>query len=164
MKEWWLTKTPREQMALMLAAGAIFLFLLYLFAWQPFSDAVEQKRMRVKSQQFTLNWMQQQLPEIQALRGSSKSNNRQRSNEALLTLVDRTAKQRQLRQQIERIKPQGDKTVQLWVEQASFDALLIWLGELSLQHGVQIDTLNIDRQELPGIINARLVLQRGGGA
>jgi general secretion pathway protein M len=163
MKEWWLTKTPREQMALMLAAGAMFLFLLYLFAWQPFSDAIEQKRIRVKSQQFTLNWMQQKLPEIQALRGNSKGNNRRKSNEALLTLVDRTAKQRQLRQQIQRIKPQGDKTVQLWIEQASFDALLIWLGELSLQHGVQIDTLNIDRQELPGIINARLVLQRGGG-
>ncbi len=164
MKEWWLTKTPREQMALMLAAGAMFLFLLYLFAWQPFSDAVEQKRSRVKSQQLTLSWMQQQLPEIKALRGSGNNSNQRGSNEALLTLVDRTAKQRQLRQQIQRIKPQGDKTVQLWVEQASFDALLIWLGELTQQHGVQIDTLNIDRQELPGVINAKLVLQRGGGA
>ncbi|MCU7844965.1 MAG: type II secretion system protein M [Candidatus Thiodiazotropha sp. (ex Monitilora ramsayi)] len=163
MKRWWLTKTPREQLALTLAAAALLLFLLYLLAWQPFSQAVEQKRLLVKSQQATLNWMQDNLPEIQRLSGSGSSKKRA-SNEALLTLVDRTAKQRQLRQQIQRIKPQGDKTVQLWIEQVAFDTLLMWLGELTDQHGIQIDTLNIDRQELPGVVNARLVLQRGGGA
>ena len=163
MKRWWLTKTPREQLALTLAAAALLLFLIYLLAWQPFSQAIEQKRLLVKSQLATLNWMQDNLPEIQRLRGINSSK-RQATNEALLTLVDRTAKQRQLRQQIQRIKPQGDKTVQLWIEQVAFDTLLMWLGELTDRHGIQIDTLNIDRQELPGVVNARLVLQRGGGA
>ncbi|MCU7852392.1 MAG: type II secretion system protein M [Candidatus Thiodiazotropha sp. (ex Monitilora ramsayi)] len=164
MKMWWLTKTPREQLALILAAAALFLFLLYLMAWQPFSQAVEQKRLLVKSQQSTLNWMQNNLTEIQHLRGSGGASRKAASNEALLTLVDRTAKQRQLRQRIQRIKPQGDQTVQLWVEQVAFDTLLIWLGELTQKYGIQIDSLNIDRQELPGLVNARLVLQRGGGA
>ncbi|MCU7810569.1 MAG: type II secretion system protein M [Candidatus Thiodiazotropha sp. (ex Notomyrtea botanica)] len=163
MKTWWLTKTPREQLALILAAAALLLFLLYLMAWQPFSQAVEQKRLLVKSQQATLSWMQNNLTEIQRLRGSG-TNRKTTSNEALLTLVDRTAKQRQMRQQIQRIKPQGDKTVQLWVEQVAFDTLLIWLGELTQKYDIQIDSLNIDRQELPGLVNARLVLQRGGGA
>lgn len=164
MKTWWLTKTPREQLALTLAAAALLLFLLYLMAWQPFSQAVEQKRLLVKSQQATLSWMQNNLTEIQRLRGSVGASRKAASNEALLTLVDRTAKQRQLRQRIQRIKPQGDQTVQLWVEQVAFDTLLIWLGELTQKYGIQIDSLNIDRQELPGLVNARLVLQRGGGA
>jgi general secretion pathway protein M len=163
MKEWWLTKTQREQLMLIAAAAVTLLFLLYLLAWQPFTQAVEKKRQLVASQRTTLNWMEENLPEIQRLRGQHGRETKT-SNEALLTLVDRTAKQRQLRQQIKRIKPQGDDAVQLWVEQVSFDTLLRWLGELTAQHGIAIDSLNIDRQEAPGLVNARLVLQRGGGA
>lgn len=164
MKAWWLTKSPREQLALIAGAAVLLLFLLYLMAWQPFSDALEQKRQLLKGQQATLSWMEDQMPEVQRLRGNQAKSARAGSNEALLTLVDRTAKQSQLRQQIQRIKPQGDKSVQLWVEQAAFDTLMKWLGELTEQYGIQIDSLNIDRQELPGLVNARLVLQRGGGA
>lgn len=162
MKEWWLTKTPREQLMLTAAAAVTLLFLLYLLAWQPFMDSVEQKQLQVKSQQITLDWMRQQLPEIQRLRAQGQANGGKRSNEALLTLVDRTAKQSQLRQQIQRIKPQGDNKVQLWVEQAAFDTLLKWLGGLSTGYGIQLASLSIDRQEQPGIVNARLVLERGG--
>jgi general secretion pathway protein M len=164
MNAWWLSKTPREQLVLVVGAGVLLLFLLYLLAWQPFVASVDQKRLLIKSQQTTLNWMQQNLSEIQRIRSQSRSNGTVPSNEALLTLVDRTAKQSQLRQQIQRIKPQGDDTVQLWVEQAAFDTLLTWLGGLSLKYGIQIESLNIDRQDSPGIINARLVLQRSGGS
>jgi len=163
MKSWWLDKNPREQMALVIAAAALLLFLIYLLAWQPFVEAVEQKRLQVKSQRITLDWMQQNLGEIQRLRNLRRTSGATQSNEALLTLVDRTAKQSQLRQQIQRIKPQGEDSVQLWVEQAAFDTLLKWLAELSAQYGIQIESINIDRQELPGIVNARLVLQRAGG-
>ena len=144
MKAWWLTKTQREQLMLIAAAAVILLFLIYLLAWQPFTQAVEQKRLLVGSQQTTLDWMEQTLPEIQSLRGQQNRQTKT-SNEALLTLVDRTAKQRQLRQQIQRIKPQGDDTVQLWVEQVAFDTLLKWLGELSLQYGIAVDIQRIDR-------------------
>lgn len=163
MKDWWLTKTQREQLMLIAAAAVTLLFLLYLLAWQPFTQAVEQKRLLVTNQQTTFNWMEENLPEIQRLRGR-QSNQTKSTSEALLTLVDRTAKQRQLRQQIQRIKPQGDNAVQLWVEQVAFDTLLRWLGELTAQHGIAIDSLNIDRQESPGLVNARLVLLRSGGA
>ena len=163
MKSWWLEKNQREQMALVIAAVALLLFLIYLLAWQPFVDAVEQKRQQLKNQQVTLDWMQQNLGEVQRLKSQRRSSGASNSNEALLTLVDRTAKQSQLRQQIQRIKPQGEDSVQLWVEQAAFDTLLKWLAGLSTQYGIQIESLNIDRQELPGIVNARLVLLRAGG-
>lgn len=164
MKDWWLGKTQQEQLALVGGAAAVLLLLLYLMAWQPFVNAVEKQRMQVKNQQITLDWMQQALPEFQSLSRNNRATGSSRSNEALLTLVDRTAKQKQLRQQFQRLKPQGDNTVQLWVEQAPFDTLLNWLGNLTSQYGIQIETLSIDRQELPGIVNARLVLQRTGGA
>lgn len=163
MNAWWLSKSPREQLALIIAAAALLVLLIYLLAWQPFSQALEQSQLRVKSKQATLVWMEDQMPEILRLKGAQRKSGRKTTNEALLTLVDRTAKQSQLRQQIQRIKPQGDKRVQLWVEQAAFDTLVKWLAELTDSYGIQIDSLNIDRQDLPGLVNARLVLQRGGG-
>ncbi|MEJ2455013.1 MAG: type II secretion system protein M [Candidatus Thiodiazotropha sp.] len=159
-----MSKAPREQLALVAAAAALFLFLIYLLAWQPFVESVEQKRLLVKGQETTLEWMRENLGEVQRLRGQRQAAGVSNSNEALLTLVDRTAKQSQLRQQIKRIKPQGDDTVQLWVEQAAFDSLIKWVGGLNQLYGIQIDSLNIDRHELPGIVNARLVLQRAGGS
>jgi len=164
MKEWWLSKTQREQLMLISAGAAALLFLLYLMAWQPFTEAVDRNRQRVVSQQATLQWMEENLAEVQRLRGQQNKRQGARTNEALLTLVDRTSKEKQLRQQIQRLKPQGEDGVQLWIEEAPFDILLKWLGELTEQYGIVIDTLNIDRQNGPGLVNARLVLQRAGGA
>ena len=163
MKAWWMSKTPREQLALVLGAAALLLLMVYLLAWQPFRESLELKRLQVKSQQATLEWMQQNLGEIQRLRSQRRAAGTAQTNEALLTLVDRTAKQSQLRQQIERLKPQSDDAVQLWVKQAAFDSLMQWVGSLNQLYGIQIESLSIDRQELPGIVNARLVLQRSGG-
>jgi general secretion pathway protein M len=164
MMEWWLSKTQREQLMLITAGAAMLVFLLYLLAWQPFTEAIEQNHQRVISKQATLQWMEENLGEVQRLRRQQNSGGAAATNEALLTLVDRTSKQNQLRQQIQRIKPQGENSVQLWVEQAPFDTLMKWLGELSERYGILIDTLNIDRQNDPGVVNARLVLQRAGGA
>ncbi|MEW8428690.1 MAG: type II secretion system protein M, partial [gamma proteobacterium symbiont of Ctena orbiculata] len=142
---------------------AVLLLLVYLLMWRPFTQALEKKALLVESQQITLNWMQDNLDLVRSLRSQQRGKGAG-SNEALLTLVDRTAKRIQLRQQIQRIKPQGDNAVQLWIEEAPFDTIMKWLGQLTLTHAIEIDSLTIDRQEKQGLVNARLVLQREGGS
>jgi general secretion pathway protein M len=161
MKQWWLSKTPQEHLAMIIGGTAVLLLLLYLIVWRPFQQSVEQKALLVKSQETTLQWMKDNAGLVKNMRGKQSSKGKA-SNEALLTLVDRTAKRIQLRQQIKRIKPQGDDGVQLWVEQAAFDTLIRWLGQMSQDHALSIESLNIDRQDAPGQVNARVVLQRGG--
>lgn len=163
MKAWWETKTPQEQLAMIIGAAAILLLFVYLLMWRPFVQSLDKKALLVESQQVTLKWMQDNLDLVKSLKRQQrgKAGN---SNEALLTLVDRTAKQIQLRQQIQRIKPQGDNAVQLWIEQAPFDTIMKWLGQLTHTHGIGIDSLSIDRQDKPGLVNARLVIQREGGS
>ncbi|MBT3045641.1 MAG: type II secretion system protein M [Candidatus Thiodiazotropha sp.] len=163
MKEWWQSKTPQEHMAMIIGAVAVLLLLVYLLMWRPFTQALEKKALLVESQQITLNWMQDNLDLVRSLRSQQRGKGAG-SNEALLTLVDRTAKRIQLRQQIQRIKPQGDNAVQLWIEEAPFDTIMKWLGQLTLTHAIEIDSLTIDRQEKQGLVNARLVLQREGGS
>jgi general secretion pathway protein M len=161
MKQWWLSKTPQEHLAMIIGGAAVSLLLLYLIVWRPFQQSVEQKALLVKSQESTLQWMKDNAGLVKNMRGKPNSKGKA-SNEALLTLVDRTAKSIQLRQQIKRIKPQGDDGVQLWVEQAPFDTLIRWLGQMSQEYALNIESLNIDRQDAPGLVNARVVLQRGG--
>ncbi|MES9972737.1 type II secretion system protein GspM [Candidatus Thiodiazotropha sp. LNASS1] len=163
MKEWWQSKTPQEHMALIIGAAAILLLLVYLLMWRPFNQALDKKALLVESQQLTLNWMQDNLDLVKNLRSQQRGKSAG-SNEALLTLVDRTAKKTRLRQQIQRIKPQGDNAVQLWIEEAPFDTIIKWLGQLTQAHAIEIDSLTIDRQDKPGLVNARLVLQREGGS
>ncbi|MEW8314867.1 MAG: type II secretion system protein M [Candidatus Thiodiazotropha endolucinida] len=163
MKEWWQSKTPQEHMALIIGAAAILLLLVYLLLWRPFNQALDKKALLVESQQLTLNWMQDNLDLVKNLRSQQRGKSAG-SNEALLTLVDRTAKKIRLRQQLQRIKPQGDNAVQLWIEEAPFDTIIKWLGQLTQTHAIEIDSLTIDRQDKPGLVNARLVLQREGGS
>ncbi|MBV2124485.1 MAG: type II secretion system protein M [Candidatus Thiodiazotropha sp. (ex Ctena orbiculata)] len=163
MKEWWQSKTPQEHMALIIGAAAILLLLVYLLLWRPFNQALDKKALLVESQQLTLNWMQDNLDLVKNLRSQQRGKSAG-SNVALLTLVDRTAKKIRLRQQIQRIKPQGDNAVQLWIEEAPFDTIIKWLGQLTQTHAIEIDSLTIDRQDKPGLVNARLVLQREGGS
>ncbi|MBA1331043.1 general secretion pathway protein GspM, partial [Candidatus Endoriftia persephone str. Guaymas] len=83
-----------------------------------------------------------------------------KTNESLFTLVDRTATQNRLRKQIDQIKPQGDNRVQVWMENAAFDAMLRWLGLLQQQYHIQVVSMNIDSKDKPGRINARISLER----
>ncbi|MCG7894432.1 MAG: type II secretion system protein M [Candidatus Thiodiazotropha taylori] len=161
MKQWWLSKTSQEHLAMIVGGTAVLLLLIYLIVWRPFQQSLEQKALLVKSQESTLQWMKDNADLVKNMR-SNQPGKGAASNEALLTLVDRTAKRVQLRQQIKRIKPQGDDSVQLWVEQASFDTLIRWLGQMTQEYALNIESLNIDRQDAPGLINARVVLQRGG--
>ncbi|MBW9256199.1 MAG: type II secretion system protein M [Candidatus Thiodiazotropha sp. (ex. Lucinisca nassula)] len=161
MKQWWLSKTPQEHLAMIVGGTAVLLLLIYLIVWRPFQQSLEQKALLVKSQESTLQWMKDNADLVKNMR-SDQPAKVAASNEALLTLVDRTAKRVQLRQQIKRIKPQGDDSVQLWVEQAAFDTLIRWLGQMTQEYALNIESLNIDRQDAPGLINARVVLQRGG--
>ncbi|MBV2089924.1 MAG: type II secretion system protein M [Candidatus Thiodiazotropha sp. (ex Ctena orbiculata)] len=161
MKQWWLSKTPQEHLAMIVGGTAVLLLLIYLIVWRPFQQSLEQKALLVKSQESTLQWMKDNADLVKNMRSNQPAKGAA-SNEALLTLVDRTAKRVQLRQQIKRIKPQGDDSVQLWVEQAAFDTLIRWLGQMTQEYALNIESLNIDRQDAPGLINARVVLQRGG--
>ncbi|MET0065189.1 MAG: type II secretion system protein M [Candidatus Thiodiazotropha sp.] len=161
MKQWWQSKTQQEHLAMILGAAAVLILLVYLVFWLPFTRDLEKQAQRVESQTATLQWMQDNVGLVQRMR-ARQGGSRKVSNEALLTLVDRTAKTIRMREQIERIKPQGDKAVQLWIEQAPFDILIRWLGQLTEEHGLEIESLNIDRQDGPGLVNARVVVQRGG--
>ena len=160
MKDWWLSRSSQDRLAILITACVIGLLLVYLFGWLPFNKQIVAKRNLVESQLATLEWMKRSAVEVQSLRTGQTKRDTRTSNEALLTLVDRTAKQNQLSKYIQRLKPQDNDSVQLWVEQAPFDRLIQWLGLLLRQYAIDLDSISVERDESSGMVDARLTLLR----
>jgi general secretion pathway protein M len=160
MKQWFLSRQPQERLALIVMAIFLIGAALYTLFWIPLNEDIAQKNTWVTEQKKTLDWMQQTAIKINQLKPDSKAGQNKKSNESLITTIDRTAKQQRLRDVVKRIKPQGNDKAQLWLEQASFDRMVRWLDLLQQQHNISITTITVDRQSGSGLINARINLER----
>ena len=60
---------------------------------------------------------------------------------------------------IRRIEPEGERT-RIEVEDAEFAVLIDWLARLETEHSLHIATIEIDRRPPPGIVSARLSVER----
>ena len=160
MKQWYYSRQPQERLVLVLSAVILVGLLIYSLFWVPFTQEIAQKNKNVAEQQKTLEWMKETAAEVNHLKGSTGNQPTTGSREALLTTVDRTAKQIQLRTAIKRIKPDGNDKVQLWLEQAPFDRMVVWLDSLQNQNAITVDHITIDKQGASGEINARINLSK----
>lgn len=158
MKEWFLSRQPNEQRTLIIGAVILVIFFLYQYVWAPLSASVVEQKQTMVQQRETLNWIKQASMEAKAAGGVRPAGSTDGSKQSILALVDKSAKQSNLGRSIRKVEPQGDDKVQIWVEQASFDGLLGWLGSLQLEHGINVSSITIDRQTQSGIVNSRLVL------
>ncbi len=160
MKAWLMSRQPHERIALLAGASILGVLLFYLAVWRPLDTAVDRKRQHVAEQRNTLHWMKKAAAEVQSYKSLNDGVNRNASNTALLSIVDQTARSHKLRNHIKRLKPQGDDKVQLWLEQAAFDNIMQWLGNMSETQHVIVESLSIDRQAQSGVVNARITLGR----
>ena len=78
-------------------------------------------------------------------------------NRSLMGLVDGSARRQGLTDAIKRIEPQG-KAVQVRLEQVEFDKMLAWLDQLIEREGVEVSGMVVERQEVVGRVNCRLVI------
>jgi general secretion pathway protein M len=151
---------PRERLMVLSGIVAVILMILYLTLWAPYSGAQRDAlRDDVASRQADLAWMQQAAQKIRQLQQSGAALNT--GGQSLLALIDQTAKQNQIGGAVKRIEPAGEGSVRVWLEQADFDALLLWVDLLQRAHGIAVDTIALDREPLPGRVNARITFSGG---
>jgi len=160
MKSWYYSKEPQERRIILILAVVIGLSLFYLLIWSPITEGFAQKTTQVEAQKKLLSWMKNSSLEIKRLQGSSQGKS-SKSNAPLLSTVDSTIKSSGLGRGMKRLEPQGNNKVQIWFENTGFDSLVSWLGKLASQYQIHIYSINIDRQDTPGTVNARLVLTKG---
>ncbi|MEN8131500.1 MAG: type II secretion system protein M [Pseudomonadota bacterium] len=160
MKSWWLSLQPRERLTLASAAVFIVLALMYLLAVEPFVKQRANMTQRIQAKQQELIWMQQASQQVKQLRAPSPGTKRVSGNRSLLSVVDSSARRQNIRKPIQRIEPEGNNGVRLWIQNANFDILVRWLGSLNTEYGVEVVRATISRTDKPGRVDSRLSLQR----
>ena len=159
MKAWLYSLEPRER--LMLAAGTalLALFLLYILLWSPLHSGYDAMRNTVEDQRATALWMQESAQTLMRLKSSSGNASQGLGGKSLLAVADSTARAGGLGQALKRVEPEGSDSVRVWLDEAPFDVLVKWLGTLSTIHGVNAESVTLERSDATGRVSARLTLQ-----
>lgn len=157
MKAWLSRFEKREARALLGGAGAIVVIGLYFLAIEPYVAYKANLGEAVQEQRSVLAWMLAASQEAQHLR-EQRPGNRAGNGQSLLATVDKSARTAGVASSIKRLEPEGENGVRVWLEQAKFDTLILWFGQLKNQHAVTVRDLRLERQDSPGIVNGRIVL------
>lgn len=151
LQGWWQGISPREQRLVAVGGGILLLGLCYWAIWQPIASRITERERQVLNQQQTLAWLKEKGQEVLSMQGSQ--GRRIDTSGTLEGVVNRTAFKQKIK--IARLQPQGQE-LQVWIDTVPFDTLLLWLATLSDQYGVQVQIIEVARENLaPGLVKVR---------
>ncbi len=158
MKEQWQQLSLREKRLVIIAAIVVVVTLMYFMIWEPLRDGIETSRVRVNAQTNTLQQIRAQAAEAKQLR-AIKNRGGTRGGGSLLVIIERTAQQKNLKSNLQKVQPEGQDGVRVWVENAAFDQLIDWLALLENKNTIYVSEIIIERRQEPGRINSRILLR-----
>jgi len=161
MRNWFANLEAREQVFVTGGAAFVAVVLVYALLWVPLDRSHRQLADDVDNWQRSLA----ELAPLSALAGSAQSgrpaapvNNQQ----APIIIVDQTLRSRGLEQFRRRSQPTTSNGVRVEFESVAFDDLVLWLGDLSEEYGMQVQagSVSVVPQAGRGRVNASLTLER----
>lgn len=161
MNVWWQARSRRERGLLIGGTLLIAALLGYGLLWTPWQQRLERLRQQVTQLRADLAWMEQAAPRLQppsdppVPAGSAPT-----SGVGLATLIDGSARAAGLGSRISRLEPQADGSLQLWLDNVSFNTLLGWLADLQTQQGIRVSAAEFNRRGA-GRVDAHLSLRSG---
>lgn len=164
MKEWlqalqakWEELQSRERQILLVGAVFVIGAVLYGGILLPLSHSKANMEKRVSRARSDLQWMQGAVGQIKTLRSQGKAP--QALKGSLLATVDASARQAGLSQSVKSLQQDSGNSVRARLEDAPFDTVLQWIGRLKDDHGIQVDSLDLDQADDTGKVNASVVLR-----
>lgn len=159
MKDWFEALEPRERLFVGIGTIVVAIAIFWGLIWMPLDKGHRDALDRVTT------W-EQSLAELRPLASQPQPVNGTQSRPSVsptqspVIIVDTTLRNRSLGQP-KRSQPTPNG-IRVEFENVSFDDLVLWLGDLSNQYGmeVQAGSLSVATQAGPGRINATLTLER----
>jgi general secretion pathway protein M len=139
-----------------IAAGVILIIAVLL----PLHRSVAQTHQRLAKKQADLTWMRSVAP-VLAGAGPGSAAQRPASQDSLLVVVDRAAREAGLGSSLTSSEPSGGGGLRVRLDKAPFDTLVGWLARMAERHGVRVESATIDTAGEQGLVNAALVLRVG---
>ena len=158
VRQWLDGLAPRERNLVYVAAAFLGIAIVYFAIVLPVTSAARHREARIVQKTSDLAWMRQVAPQVMAAAAAGSG---MASDESLVVLVDRTARESGIGSSIRDQTPAGQNGLQLRLEGAPFDLLMAWLANLQQQHGVRVDGAIIGATNAPGLVNANLTLAHG---
>lgn len=161
MRDWFDALEEREKIFVLTAVVVVVVTVFWFGIWKPLDNGQESAALRVDTWRLSLR-------ELQPLKGRIGGSNSGQSGSAgqdqpLVVIVDNTLRQRGLHGSMQRSQPtpSGDG-IRVEFENAAFDDLMLWLGDINRQYGllVQSGNFSVASSENPGRVNSTLTLER----
>jgi general secretion pathway protein M len=153
----WYRGLAERERRFVLIGGIAAVVVLLAGVILPLNSSISQARTRVANKQGDLAFIQNVLPQIQSA-GSMAS---PATAENIVVLIDTSAREGGLGKSLTSSQPTGDGGVRLRLDHAPFDGVVAWLARLSQQHGVRVESAEVEAAGEPGLVNAGLVLKPG---
>jgi general secretion pathway protein M len=147
---------PRERVIVIGGSILAALAFVYLAIWKPVELARHNGEKRLADAREIAVQLQRASSIVPRSAGAQ-----QLGGGSLLATVDQASKSGDLGKPLSRLSPEGDAQVRAWVEDVQFDSLMRWISSLQSRYGVRVDSVEIERQPTPGLVNARLSLVKG---
>ncbi|HEU4627034.1 MAG TPA: type II secretion system protein M [Steroidobacteraceae bacterium] len=151
-----LANMNERERRMVLFGGIAAVVLLIFGIVLPLESSVSKAQARVEKKQADLQWMRAVGPEL-ASAGPAVA--RPTSNESLLVIVDRAARESGLGNALVNSEPSGQNGLRVRLEKAPFGLIVGWLARLADQHGIRVESATMDNAGEPGVVNAGLVLR-----
>lgn len=160
MKDWLESLEARERL-FVLGGGAFVVIAIFYFAiWTPLDRDQNTLSANVES-------LRQSLAELGPLKvalGNSSTTSAQVAglNQSLVVIVDTTLRERGLYDSLQRSQPTRDDGIRVEFENAAFDDLILWLGDLGNRYRLQVvsGSFSATATDSKGRVNASLTLER----
>jgi len=156
MLEWYNGLAERERRFVLYGAIGAVIVILVGVIWPLYTDIAE-ARGRIATKQADLAYIQSVTPQLLAAGPSTSST----PAGSLVVLIDSSARESGLGKSLTSSQPTGDGGLRIRLDHAPFDGIVAWLSRLSQQHGVRVESAEIETAGDAGMVNAGLVLKTG---
>lgn len=154
MKEWFLSREPRERLVLAVGGALAVVIIGWQFAWAPLAGSVERLDAAVAAQTRLL------VDAQNAAAITPRDASRPRTDESLFVVAERTARTHGVADALTRTTQDGATGLTVNFRAAPFDALIGWLVTLDAEHGVAVESAQFNATQQPGLVNGQVLLRR----
>jgi type II secretory pathway component PulM len=156
VKDWFSGFNPREQLSLLLLTIALVFYVLYFVAWSPVASMRDDMAARNSSALEVLARVDAMVSEVIRLRSSGEGGQQKRN---LTSLINQSTSG--LKLPVSRLQPNSRGEIQVRLESAVFDDVLIWLHDMEYKQSLLVREVSITRAGTTGRVNASIRIAQG---
>ncbi len=161
MKSWFMELEARERIFVTMGIVFVALAIGWAGVWKPLDTRHKEVAERVDTWRQSLAALRPMRGQIQATTNAGTANIN--PDQSLVVIVDNSLRQRGLYGSLQRSQPTpAGNGIRVEFESAAFDDLMLWLGDLHRQYGLQVEagSFSLASGSTPGRVNSTVTLER----